>query len=96
MNKKGNDLSVLGVRDQAHTAQGKWYRQKVVARTRLNTVTFHKTQPTLQPTEPRTKYSYITIMILLLSSSMACIGYLLGFISNIGRCIINFKKCITL
>lgn len=75
MNKKGrirnNGLSVLGIRDQAHTAQGKWYRQKVVGRKRLNTVTFHMTHTRRRRSNrlnhELAKYSYITILNIIIT-----------------------------
>lgn len=74
MNKKGqirnNGLNVLGIRDQAHTTQGKWYRQKVVGRTRLNPVTFHMTHTwrrrSNRLSDGLAKYSYITILYIII------------------------------
>lgn len=103
MNKKGrirnNGLSVLGIRDQAHTAQGKWYRQKVVGRMRLNPVMFHTTHTRRRRSNRLShelaKYSYITmlyIIIIIIILGSYRVYKLLGFLSNIGRCIIHFKK----
>lgn len=106
MNKKGrirnNGLSVLGIRDQAHTAQGKWYRQKVVDRKRLNPLTFHTTHTRRRRSNRLShelaKYSYITILdiiIIIIIHGSYRILYIFGFLSNIGRCIVHFKKWYT-
>lgn len=60
----------LGIRDQAPTAQGKWYRQKVVGRMRLNPVMFHTTHTRRRRSnrlsQELAKYSYATILYIII------------------------------